>query len=174
MNKQTQKRNAAFKSATKSERAVMVAKDALKMLNAGKTQAAEGNWVNLWDNKDSLEGSEVQVCDASDGFKDCKVCALGALMLSEIRHTNKLKMSDVGGEIHYEAHGSRLNKAFSQSQQKLMELAFEGGNGFFSTLACDGKTTYKIESFYKKYPDENKRLRAILKNIIKNNGKFVL
>lgn len=172
MNLKTQKRNAAFKTASKSERAVMVAKDALKMLNAGKTRAETGQWVNLKYTPEIYE--EVQICDVSDGFKECSVCALGALMLSEIRHTNKLKMSDVGYEIAYQEHGHRLNKLFSKSQQKLMELVFEGGMGLFGVRYLEEDELAKIDRFYCAYEDDEGRLRAILKNVIKNNGKFVL
>ena len=172
MNKQTQKRNAAFKAATKAERAVMVAKDALKMLNAGKTKASPGDWVRLDDSPEIYQ--EVQICDVSDQFKYCSVCALGSLMLSEIRHTNKLKMSDVGYEIDYHTYGRRLNKLFSKSQQKLMELAFEGGMGMFHVDDVKSSELDKIDTFYGEHSDQEERLRAILKNIIKNKGKFVL
>jgi hypothetical protein len=174
MNKQTQKRNAAFKAATKQERAVMVAKDALKMLNAGKTKATTGNWVTLEDKFDSEIVQDTQICDLSDKFKGCKVCVLGSLMLSEIRHTNKLKFGDVMGTFDYEYEGKRLNKIFSKPQQKLMELAFEGGGGLFGYYDVDDDKIIKIENFYSEYPDEEERLRAILKNVIKNGGKFVL
>jgi len=176
MNKQTQKRNAAFKAATKSERAVMVAKDALKMLNAGKTAAASGIWVNLYNayDVDNEETRENQICDISDGFKECRVCALGALMLSEVRHTNKLTVEEAGGDIGYEYFGHRLDKVFSKSQQKLMELAFEGGHGWFDVEDTSDKELEKIERFYEGYQEDEDRLRAILKNVIKNKGKFVL
>jgi hypothetical protein len=150
----------------------MVAKDALKMLNAGKTKASPGDWVRLDDAPEIYQ--EVQICDVSDKFKECSVCALGSLMLSEIRHTNKLKMSDVGFEINYHTYGDRLNKVFSKSQQKLMELAFEGGMGRFGVLDVKNSEVEKIDNFYAEYPCEEDRLRAILKNVIKNGGRFVL
>jgi len=175
MNKQTQKRNAAFKRATKSERAVMVAKDALKMLSAGKTTAATGNWATFEDKFDNEEVENEQICDLSDQFSGCRVCALGSLMLSEVRHTNNLKFSQVAGMLDYEYEGHRLNKVFSETQQKLMELAFEGGLGYFDAYDCvSEKVQERIESFYEKYPDDADRLRAILQNVIKNGGKFVL
>lgn len=177
MNKQTQKRNAAFNAATKAERAVMTAKDALKMLSAGKTTATTGVWVGIYGSYpvDDKSLREKQICDISDGFKECRVCALGSLMLSEIRHTNKLTVGEVGDEIHYQDYGARLNKIFSKSQQKLMELAFEGGYGYFDAHDCvSEKVQEKIEDFYQKYPNETDRLRAILKNVVKNGGKFVL
>lgn len=173
MNKQTQKRNAAFKRATKQERAVMVAKDALKMLNAGKTMASTGVWVDLSDYYDESTLKN-QICDISDKFEDCSVCALGSLMLSEIRHTNKLKVGDAGDEIWYQDFGHRLNKVFSKPQQRLMELAFEGGCGYFDGGDCTEGQFEKVDAFYNKYPDDSDRLRAILKNVIKNGGKFVL
>ena len=176
MNKQTQKRNDAFKRATKQERAVMVAKDALKMLDAGKTTAATGFWASFEDKfSDNEEVENEQICDLSDQFSGCKVCALGSLMLSEIRHTNNLKFSEVAGMLDYECEGHRLNKVFSETQQKLMELAFEGGHGYFDAYDCvSEKVQERIEYFYEKYPDSADRLRAILKNVVKNGGKFVL
>ena len=193
MNKLTQKRNAKFKAATKAERAVMVAKDALRMLDKGKTVASPGDWVKLPDEIFEIEGgsqalkeedyNSPQICDLSDEseFTDCKVCALGSLMLSEIRHTNKLTLEDLGDsiyglgdEISYNDFGHRLDKVFSYSQQKLMEYAFEGGTGLFEECDIPKCKVVKLEGFYQKYPDDEDRLRAILKNVIKNKGVFVV
>lgn len=180
MNKLTQKRNEKFKAATKAERAVMVAKDALSMLGKGKITAATGSWVDLpgsiFDGVKPEDEKNIQICDLTDsaGFKGCQTCALGALMLSEIRHTNKLALNDVLLTLDYDEHGYRLDKIFSPAQQKLMEFAFEGGRGYFNTDDIPANQIAKLDSFYLKYPDETDRLRAILKNVIKNNGKFVV
>ena len=181
MNKQTQKRNAAFKAATKSERAVMVARDALKMLDKGKTKGSEGNWVNLTSvlgdvyRLDQKERNR-QICDVSDltSFVGCKVCALGSLMLSEIRHTNSLTVGGAGNQVYYIAEKDRLDAMFSRHQQMLMELAFEGGGGNFSVDDVSETESEKVLKFYRSYKTENGRLRAILKNVIKNGGEFVL
>ena len=180
MNKLTQKRNEKFKSATKAERAVMVAKDALSMLGKGKITAVTGSWVDLpyriFDGIEPEDEKNIQICDLTDSkdFNDCQTCALGALMLSEIRHTDKLTMEEVIVSIEYEDHGYRLDKIFSPAQQRLMEYAFEGGRGYFDSDDIPANQIPKLDSFYLKYPDETDRLRAILKNVIKNNGKFVV
>lgn len=183
MNKLTQKRNEKFKSATKAERAVMVAKDALSMLGRGKISASTGDWVTLpmsvLEVIEQLEDTrDIQICDLTDSedFNDCKACALGALMLSEIRHTNKLTINDTNIYlgVEYEDYGYRLDKIFSPTQQKLMEFAFEGGRGYFKFNDIPTNQIPKLNRFYLKYPDKTDRLRAILKNVIKNNGKFVV
>ena len=95
-------------------------------------------------------------------------------MLSEIRHTDKLTLGEVINSIDYDEHGYRLDKIFSPAQQKLMEFAFEGGRGYFNADDIPANQIAKLDRFYLKYPDETDRLRAILKNVIKNNGKFVV
>lgn len=180
MNQLTQKRNEKFKTATKSERAVMVAKDALSMLGKGKIAASVGRWaelpISIFDGVEPEDEENIQICDLTDSesFNGCKTCALGALMLSEIRHTNKLALSDVCSSIEYDQHGHRLNKVFSLAQQKMMEYAFEGGSGYFYSDDIPSNQISKLDDFYEKYPGKTDRLRAILKNVIKNNGKFVV
>ena len=83
-------------------------------------------------------------------------------------------MDEVIVSIEYEDHGYRLDKIFSPAQQRLMEYAFEGGRGYFDSDDIPANQIPKLDSFYLKYPDETDRLRAILKNVIKNNGKFVV
>lgn len=55
-----------------------------------------------------------------------------------------------------------------------MEFAFEGGRGLFGSSEFTSKQVEKLDAFYEKYPDDTKRLRAILKNVIKNKEKFVV
>jgi hypothetical protein len=85
-----------------------------------------------------------------------------------------LKFGAVPGGLNYEYEGKKLNKIFSKDQQKLMELAFEGGDGLFDYCGMDDDEITEVDNFYSEYSDEKERLRAILKNVIKNGGKFVL
>ena len=91
----------------------------------------------------------------------------------------------------------KLSEIFSPSQQALIESTFEGGDGEFGhewndyevecDKDCEDSTLQEVLKlakkgdaqniksllFYKRYPDDKDRLRAIMNNIVKNNGVFV-
>jgi hypothetical protein len=70
-----------------------------------------------------------------------------------------------------------LQKHFSQTQLEMIECAFEGGK-IHNLHKVDGTPLIsevmeqKCAKFYDKYEDSRKRLAAIMRNMIKNNGIF--
>jgi len=111
--------------------------------------------------------------------KDCKVCALGACFLSSIRLTNKWEFGKF--EEHWtgpaqvraverEVLEEKLHKIFTPFQIDLIETAFEEYN--CTNRANDRSVIGRAMSFGSKHYDSSSRLRAIMKNIIKNNGTF--
>ncbi len=111
--------------------------------------------------------------------KGCEVCALGACFLSSVRLTNKWEFG--GFEEHWtepeqvraverEVLEEKLHKIFTPFQIDLIETAFEGY--YCTNLANDRSVIGRAISFGSKHYSSTNRLRAIMKNIIRNNGMF--
>jgi hypothetical protein len=127
-----------------------------------------------------------------DGIsKGCRVCALGACFLSYIRLYNNVTLSELVGtfsntvtegevfESDYHEISNELDHIFSQAQLCLIETAFEL-HCINDDYDCDDADGYTVEAeadaavaFGRKYDDPKVRLKAIMKNIIKNNGEFI-
>lgn len=100
----------------------------------------------------------------------CRVCGLGALFIGHVRLGNKVKLKQVLGcklSAHDSLYGtlevvqSVLCGYFSLKQLNSIEIAFEGWDPA-------GKVWTKA------YPLPTVRLRAICRNILRNDGKFVI
>lgn len=171
----------------KTEKAVAIAKDVLRQIRFYRN-VNKGSYVagNLGITADDLDYDK---CGAKEHIseitKSCSVCALGACFLSYVRLFNKVKFQDVVGAWgnimldRYELNDGTLGTVFSETQLLLIESAFEQKDMFDVTDL--GEETYlrvkhELEDaidFGKKYTDNKKRLRAIMLNIVKNNGKFI-
>lgn len=143
------------------ETRVLIAKDVLKGLKNNHINPIPG--IYLWSEAlRSWENPEIigkQVCELLKS-KPCEVCAIGALFVGQVERFNKLEFTK---DLYSDDLRAELTKAFSMPQLLLIEAAFEGWiEGKF-----DGST------FQKKYPDSTKRMDAIMRNIIKNNGTFI-
>lgn len=129
----------------------------------------------------------------------CDCCALGAMFMSCTLNNNKTTMADLD-DVQYslgefvEARvksgpmKNGLTKFFSFAQLKLIEQAYEGGNGGWSIdlyrnprtgeHLVDAREPSPVEArtlaWVEKYPNHDERLVAIMKNIVKNNGTFVV
>ena len=165
---------------TKSELAVTIAQDVLKSIPAYFGIIEHETFVRIGD--DDLEyGKMAAITETKDSKliaqkikKYCEVCALGACFLSVVALTNKYDFGlsdniDLSGEDVFK----RLKSVFSLKQLYLIENAFELGQGF-SAQRSRWHTDYLAAiSFGKKYDRPKSRLRAIMKNIIANEGVFI-
>lgn len=166
---------------TKAEMAVDVANDVLKNLryirNIETGTYCEGSILDI--GLDNPKGSVQPYIN--DLTKHCDVCALGACFLSYIRLHNKVTFEEIvdSYEGDYLSPGStfiitKLKKVFSPEQIDLIECAFE--RSVFNRTVKNTFTTKRRDKaieFGSRYLDDKERLRAIMKNIVKNNGKFV-
>ena len=184
---------------TKWEKRVEIAKDVLKQIKANKYIAEQGTWVCgvdyynhindvLWHAKeDGIKTIDAKK-DYTDKLTKCYVCALGSLFVSAIDKYNHTKLNTENTQFLTETKEPKINpllKWFTAKQLFLIENAFENGCGgwqdretnVFSNKGLDLWYEYgvfAVERFYYKYPDPTKRLVAIMKNIIRNKGTFVL
>ena len=171
-----EKRNAAFHKLSKRQQRLAIAEDVLAQLRAKKYQArpgtyAESDVVDVID--DNTGGNfDLQRCLLTKS-PECNVCALGASFVSLSRLGDKVDWS-----LSQAPHSS-LEPIFGKMQVQLIEAAFEGwepdrdeeGNWITDPYSGATEATY---NFCNKYElDANKRLAAIFKNIIRNDGTFV-
>ena len=134
-------------------------------------------------------------------IKKCEVCAMGACLMSITKFENKLTFDDIGGsmkELKNSKTQELFQSIFSPEQLLLMERAFEGDTGgttvgvhIFGLFEEDfQKKIRKCQRFYDKFSNQKKyttseerqkqnglnqenRLIAIMRNLIKNKGTFI-
>lgn len=168
------------KKPTKAELRVEVAKDVLKHLKTLRVLA--GN-TYVWSRNSYVDFDKPSQAIARDLQKNgCEVCALGACFLSLVALKNEF---DFDGKTIFTRHEitNRLRSVFSDAQMDLIEEAFEWD---VEATTCGAKEK-RLNAFACKYRNNNtysdtlrsrdvvcsdRRLRAIMKNIIKNKGTF--
>ncbi len=102
----------------------------------------------------------------------CRVCGIGALFVSLVTRVNKATLGESQGD---DAMRAKLAPYFSKEQRVLIESAFErreciGSEAIKETTSLGNKVEAAI-IFGEKFDNDDDRLKAICKNIIRN-GKF--
>jgi len=166
---------------TKAQVRVEVAKDvirSLKLLNPKSGVYLRPFGTATLANK-IVESSKDSRKVAQKLKKGCEVCALGACFLSTVKLTNKYTFNPIRPSEYmpYKSDSwdredllGKLHKVFTPFQIDLIETAFEGYN--CGVIRMGSAIDQRATSFYHDYEDETSRLRAIMKNIIRNNGTF--
>lgn len=180
LNQKIKKSNSNFKRKTLAEKRVLIAKDALELLESGKISIERGQFVSF-DSSLSVEISqENELQKLLPKIRNCKVCALGGLMISKANLYNDCKLSVEEKDLKYlNPHRIKNIPYFTKYQSQLIETAFEMGEGYFGEggdgkyyLILKKKDKNKAINFGYKYSDDDDRFVAIMKNIIKNKGTF--
>jgi len=144
---------------------VLIAKDVIKWLRLGKFKATPGTYVELKTPKDremmSKPTDAKDLLNLSSRLKPCYVCQRGALMLAAVDRFDKCEVT-VGHSLDWTLDAAAsydepdgLGQFFSVDQYEDMECAFEG-------------------KWLKRYPKASDRMDAICRNLIKNNGVFII
>lgn len=175
----TNQLNEEFKKATKAQKRVMIAKDVLAQIKTKRYVGESGCWVqtniNATCEKDLKDEDSVQELFAEKKIESCNVCALGGLFMSCTNLNNNTTVQDLKNEFYIgdlvaddDKISNGLNRIFTQKQLMLIEIYFEGSQGYFrDNLSSDEKA----ETFLENYSDDE-RLEMIMQNIIDNNGTF--
>lgn len=174
-----EKGNAAFAKLASAKKRIAIAEDVILSLKSGLFSARAGSYFVLnTDNPSTTTELQDLLCDKAN-IDSCTVCGMAGIFASKVRLSNNFKITK--GD-NYVSVGDKeiidnLQGIFEEGQLRLIECAFEGE--FIKTPAnMDCTTEERLEElgveFYVKYPDEDKRMVAIMKNIIKNKGTFVL
>lgn len=148
---------------------VRIAADALEQLRLKKLVSTPGTYFDTSPIVDD-EDADNFVYDydsikkiLADKNTQCNVCALGSLFCG---------LGSVNGDFRTSSHiQSTLSEYFDYDQMNFIEACYEGTwiNGY-DCYATEQNSLYK--RWTKKYPDDDKRLAAILQNIVKNRGTF--
>ncbi len=174
---------------TLEEQQCWLAQDTINRIKAKKIDLFSGDYLKKTPNLAEY-GENKELRDVLREQKEpCRGCAVGSLFLCAVDAYDKLKVKDA---TKY-ASGSPndtivpyLNKWFSVSQLALIEAAFEGSfYGLFSVSGYavgDEEVQAAIDFAEKRGPTPTskknarvyeRRMFAIMKNIIKNNGTFI-
>lgn len=184
--------NDHFKSLSKPEQRVAIAKDVIASVKKGFYNA-ESTYLTLpsevemkvW-TTDSLTHDAIPTKlgerDVQSHFNEmngCTVCGVGSCLVSLVKFTNNVNFFDLlQGDSDI---WKRLTKYFSLSQLHMIEAIFEDNSGYGTTKAISlgYSPSEKIAEELNQcratllYPfEKNERLIAIMNNIVRNNGTF--
>lgn len=157
---------AQFNALPQPKRAVLLAKDVILQVRLKHCIPTFGTYLEPdrgveYDKHDKLPATKARL-----KALNCEVCALGAAFLSHVRLANKATMFGVRmagpGEMR-----ERMNKTIGIEQSLLIETAFEG---YISKL---GKGNWQAGRFGREHDDPDRRLVAIMLNVIQNKGEFI-
>lgn len=161
--------NRIWRQASDKEKRILLAKDCLRQIKTGKYIPKSGRWVG--------EGTVLRIANSCnpgasiqpvllDPNMTCECCALGALVLSQVRYSNNVCNKSLGLSLHpssLEIYGDNA---------EMIEYCFEKGRGLYTQFCFGREDLKRCLAFIKKYPNKNKRIVAIFENIIKNDGEF--
>lgn len=119
------KLNKVFNKATPAEKRIIIAKDVIAQIEAGKYIPIKGSYFEA--NCDLKEGDELQNILIKPKTK-CTVCELGGLFTSVIRINDNFKIREDESDVELSDISKELTKYFSEKQLVLIETAFESFN----------------------------------------------
>lgn len=177
------RRNRIFRKANAAQKRVLIAKDVLEQLKAGKIKATRGCFLRirslsgLLTNRDAAYKESLQATFLRGDIEQCEACADGALMLSCTLFNNKYSTGAPFYNLDVwinskKSMKNKLNVIFSRSQLRLIENAFEKGDGAFQKFKKTPEAKKAIQ-FGRRFSTPKNRLKEIMKNIVKNRGAFV-
>jgi hypothetical protein len=170
-------RNIEFLAMDRQQQRVAIARDALRLINAGAVTPKAKLYFRFF----GPSGGDL--VDLLGQEHECQACALGALFVGHVWNTNDCK-SEV--QIPADILRARLLGVFTDKQLGLIETAFEGEfmNPFTDGRAQWGEDVDAIDDpdyqsqvrasirFGADRGDDEDCLVAILENIIANGGDF--
>jgi len=153
-----------------------VAKDVLTLLRVGKLNGEGGTYVRAYFPQGLLEGDLKQQMGT---MSTATVCGIGALFMAHVMRFDRFQVSGHciynSDECHRLSVGSNdihrhLRGVFSTRTLAEVENAYE------SSAGCDCSACKKSElvAWARAYPSRTKRMVAIMENIVRNNGEFVM
>jgi len=200
---------AEYKKMTKAQKRVAIAKDIIASINSKKYIANASTYIDnveidgksvdvRYDYLDDKDIEELDIQETLPRMEKCKVCAMGACILSLTKYENKLTFADIGPNISEfsETTDKLLKGVFTPDQLAMIEIMFEGyysdveydhedykqrGNNYsrdrLGAIVSDEDALKCIKWHWKKkkrgITDDNLMI-AIWKNIVDNEGELVL
>ncbi len=190
--KKIQKTNKGFKRASKAEKRVLVAQDAIDWVKRGLINPTPDRYLDMGSVKeehmpeafldrdlDAPVQLHEQILDRAQEGVACDACGLGGLLVAFCLRFDDVKyQEDLECTLDLdEEQMEPLNNIFDGKQLGLIETAFEcwgpGSATFCSTIFGHILPTEarRAANFGNQYDDE-KRFLAIMENIVRNKGTF--
>ena len=158
---------------TKSLKRVEIAKEVLLLLDSHQIKAQSGYYIR-----------QPHYNDATENFY-CEVCGVGALIVAALHETSDMSGDNASKVLML------LEPYFDFKQLALIEAAFEGNehmevirSALFTISRKDYDECYSDEDNFvrartmfcraERTFDYNENLTEIMRNIISNNGEFVI
>lgn len=179
------RRTQKFKAATPAQKRVMIAADVIAQIKARRFRPSSQIWlqpvekdgVDLFVGDIAAPSAPVRELFFENTIPACECCALGAMFMSCTLYNNKTSVRTFDKEMNDFTRitmsgrfSNGLNSFFSRSQLRLIEIAFEGGSGGFTS--SNEAEHLAAEDWFYRLSDDKKRLVAIMENIIENKGTF--
>lgn len=163
-----------FKDMTPEEKRVEIARDVLAQIRMGQFKAGMG-YMQVFPVDDNKYTHEFYGCQLNTAVKKgevrCEGCADGALFMAYVMRYNHLNVKTANTDVSKEYIKSRMRRLFSKDQLDLIETAYER-----CVIHGDGNISKELArrtiSWGTRYDNREKRLKAIMRNIIRNNGTF--
>lgn len=178
--KDVRKTNREFEAASPEKKRVMLARDVLRSLDQERIKAQTGHYVNGFESDSDSSRAEFNEKLSSTGEadeipltipmygEDCTVCAKGALFVAKVDRLNGVTVGDFVSYADLDPSRFLLDY-FSRRQLDLIEAAFERDRMSLDPYDSDAKAAIAFGSGYVSHAQ---RMRAIMENVIENNGEF--
>ena len=188
-----QKKNNLFMRSSPAKKRVMIAQDIIEEIRANKYIANTGSYIGNVTGTENFNvhmSKRMDVQEHFDQIESCSVCALGACLMSATKFANHIKFSDIlDKRVLDQINRPRqlLTSLFDPEQLLLIEIAFERDissghkfargiryqRGFGKLGRFDDDKQEKALKFGNKQAYEDRRMVAIMRNIIRNKGTFI-
>lgn len=172
-----------IESMSPAEARVLIAKDALELLNAEAIIAKHDSYLLIPELENiSAPLADIPMHEFLESAPTCRACALGTALIATVRRFDRLQVTEIFRD-RYDANNdlqslirSRitryLDKFFGQDQLDLMEIAFEGRAYGLRYWTPEEKKNAEMFHIIHSRMNPSELLKAIFKNIVDNNGTF--
>lgn len=154
-----------FKVLPKVRRRILIAKDVL--LRIKLKQFKPGVGYKSFNTKLTNCNTDVRNAISANKIK-CEGCAKGGIFFSAIALKDSMNLGAARSALISWGNSFMLEE-FTQRQLDLIETAYEN---IVFTDSCSYQQHQRAKKFGDKYNNRDERLKAIMKNIIKNEGTF--
>lgn len=153
------------------ERSVAIAKDVLKQIK--HLRIVRDRYMvfpdGLFDYTDIGRDMQSMLPRLFRYRKKCRVCALGACMLSHVKLYDKFNLPGAAA-VWDHSFRDNLVSAMGERNTCLIETAFEKASIVYFP---DEAAEHNAIAFGRQYKNDADRLVAIMKAVIKNKGEFI-
>jgi hypothetical protein len=181
-NEQIKASNVDFENADTMGKRVMIAKDVLAAIEAKRIKAKNGYYFNAPGEFEYRSGTVAKKLELVDE-QPCQACALGSILVASVARG---ACGDTGSLVMAKDVSLSLSALFSFNELAEIETAFEsrsaegwsgvdgfGNNGSQGIFVQGRIIKYpKAKTFGNRYGSAEKRLQAIMWNIIDGGGVF--